>query len=193
MSTLTYDYSRTVPSMLGHALLGLLARSPQTGYQLSRRMSRPIGYFWTARHSQIYPELAALEADGLVSHRTVRGRGPRDTKRYRITASGRRALERWVGSPYEPAPPKDEFMLRVSSLWAVDPEAARALVEDARARHQSAIEEYERLEAAMKEDGVGPASEPGTPAFCDYATLQRGLAFERHALSWCEWMLTALA
>ena len=72
---------------LGYAILGLLAKEPRTGYQIARAMNRPIGYIWTARHSQIYPELASLEADGLVRHAVVDGRGPRETKRYEITTT----------------------------------------------------------------------------------------------------------
>ena len=62
-------------STLGYAILGLLADGPQTGYDLTRRMERPVGFYWTARHSQIYPELARLEAAGLVRHRSSTGRG----------------------------------------------------------------------------------------------------------------------
>ncbi len=45
---------------LGYALLALLARTPLTGYDLAQRMLRSTDFFWTARHSQIYPELARL-------------------------------------------------------------------------------------------------------------------------------------
>ena len=62
-------------STLGHAILGLLARRPSTGYDLARRMDRPVGWFWTARHSQIYAELARLEHEGLVDHEEVDGAG----------------------------------------------------------------------------------------------------------------------
>ena len=83
-------------SDLGHALLGLLARREATGYDLSARLAAPLGYFWTARHSQVYPELARLEAAGLVSYEEIPGRGPRPTKRYAVTAAGRSALAAWV-------------------------------------------------------------------------------------------------
>src|SRR5829696_1563635 len=91
------DRSRT--AVLGYAILGLLAVEPLTGYQLAQRMRAPIGYMWTATHSQIYPELAKLKAGGLVRAAVIPGRGPRDTKQYTITAAGRRALRTWVDSP----------------------------------------------------------------------------------------------
>jgi len=34
---------------LGYALLALLAKQSNTAYELSQRVRRPLGYFWTAR------------------------------------------------------------------------------------------------------------------------------------------------
>jgi DNA-binding PadR family transcriptional regulator len=183
---------RTLPavaaSTLGFALLGLLARGPRTGYELSQALRRPIGYFWTASHSQIYPELARLEAARYVSHTVIDGPGPRDTKRYAITAAGHRALAAWAGTPATPAPSRDEFLLKVYSLWLVEPVRARALIEEQLARHQAQVAHYERLDREMR-DMYGPSlSDPTTPQFSAYATLRRGLSFERHAGDWCAWL-----
>ena len=115
---------KSAPSTLGHAILGLLARRPSTGYELARRLDRPVGWFWTARHSQIYPELARLTADGLVRYAESDGRGPRRNKRYRITAAGTRALRAWVLAPHEPQPVRDLETLRLWSLWTVAPAEA---------------------------------------------------------------------
>ena len=59
MSNSTYEI--VVTSTLGFALLGLLARGPLSGYDISAQLARGVGPFWHARHSQIYPELARLE------------------------------------------------------------------------------------------------------------------------------------
>ncbi len=127
-----------MPSDLGHALLGLLARRPSTGYELARRMQRPVGFFWTAGHSQVYPELARLADAGLVEHEEVPGRGPRPTKRYRPTAAGLDALRAWVVADLEPQPVRDLEVLRLWSLWVVEPEAAAGLVERVRRRPRRA-------------------------------------------------------
>ena len=58
---------------LRHALLDLLAGEPMSGYDLARLFSVSLGNVWPAQHSQIYPELAKLSADGL-SRRPARGR-----------------------------------------------------------------------------------------------------------------------
>lgn len=181
-----------MPTTLGYALLGLLARAPRTGYALTQALRAPIGYFWTASHSQVYPELARLETAGLIRHRVVDGPGPRDTKSYRITAAGRRALAAWAAAPMDRPPERDELMLKVFSLWTAAPERAAELVTRQRAMHADRLAEYERIEAVMRTESPADLRDPGTPAFSSYATLRRGISFERHALAWCDWLLTAL-
>ena len=50
-------------STLSYALLGLLARQPLSGYDLAQYMKKRVGQMWSALPSQIYPELARLEAE----------------------------------------------------------------------------------------------------------------------------------
>src|SRR6266508_2593560 len=84
---------------LGYALLCLLVRGPGTGYDLAQRLRRPIGYYWTARHTQIYPELARLVSAGLVTYQAGAGPGPREKKTYTIAEAGRDALAAWLVRP----------------------------------------------------------------------------------------------
>src|SRR5262245_57241244 len=112
---------------LGYALLGLLARGALSGYDLARQMKRPVGYFWQARHSQIYPELARLEARGLVTHQVVEQHDRPDKKVYAISEAGRVALQAWLTAPLEEPPVRDELVLRAFSVWLADPLAAAAL------------------------------------------------------------------
>ncbi|GIL37179.1 PadR family transcriptional regulator [Phycicoccus sp. DTK01] len=179
-----------MPSDLGHALLGLLARRPSTGYELARRMQRPVGFFWTAGHSQVYPELARLEDDGLVEHDEVPGRGPLPTKRYRPTAAGLDALRTWVVADLAPQPVRDLEVLRLWSLWAVEPEAAAGLVERVRAGHAERLAAYEADLASLAGDPA--ALEPDSPAFASRLTLEGGRLTRRAALEWCDLMLAEL-
>ena len=179
-------------STLGYALLGLLARKPRTGYELSQALRRPIGYFWTASHSQVYPELARLEAARYIGHTVIDGPGPRDTKRYTITTAGRHALADWAGTPATPAPDRDEFLLKVYSLWLVEPARAQALIVEQLTRHEAQLTHYEQLERDMRDEYGATLADPSTPEFSSYATLRRGLSFERHARDWCAWLADQL-
>ena len=51
---------------LRHGLLDLLAGEPMSGYDLARFFGASMGNVWPAQHSQIYPELAKLAAEGLI-------------------------------------------------------------------------------------------------------------------------------
>src|SRR3954454_9566093 len=78
---------------LRHAVLGLLARRPSTGYELTRTFDPSLRPSWHASHSQIYPELGKLERAGLVE---VVGRQLRRSKTYGVTDAGRAELRRWL-------------------------------------------------------------------------------------------------
>src|SRR5689334_16379711 len=129
-------------STLGYGILGLLARGSLTGYEVAQRLRAPVGYFWAARHSQIYPELARLEADRLIRHVVIAGPGPRDNKRYSLTARGRKALREWVVTEPSTAPAKSELVLRVYSIWLADPAAARRMLIQEREKHEQALGNY---------------------------------------------------
>ncbi|MER7558772.1 PadR family transcriptional regulator [Nocardioides sp. NPDC126508] len=178
-------------SNLGFAILGLLARRESTGYEVAQRMRQPIGYFWTARHSQIYPELNRLDAAGLVEHEVVDGAGPRPTKRYRITGAGQDALATWVVGDLEPQPVRDLEILRLWSLWTVDPAAADDLVGRLEATHRDALDRY-LSELAEIADDPG-ARDPSKPLFASRITLEGGIRSQRTSLEWCAWMRAELA
>src|SRR4051794_29228186 len=86
-------------STLGYALLALLEREPLSGYDLGQRMHKPIGFFWQAPRSQIYPELARLESLGYVLHEVIPQEDRPYKKLYTITEAGRLALKSWVSEP----------------------------------------------------------------------------------------------
>jgi DNA-binding PadR family transcriptional regulator len=178
-------------SNLGFAILGLLARRACTGYEVAQRMRQPIGYFWTARHSQIYPELNRLDAAGLAEHEVVDGAGPRPTKRYRITDAGRTALAAWVVGDLDPQPVRDLEVLRLWSIWTVDPAAADDLAGRFEAAHQSVLASY-LDELAEIADDPG-ARDPSNPLFASRITLEGGIRSRRTVLEWYAWMRAELA
>lgn len=179
-------------STLGYALLGLLAREALTGYELTGRVRERIGFFWGARHSQIYPELAKLEGGGLVTYEPVEQEGKPDKKVYSITDPGFAALAEWAVMPVEPGPTRDEMTLKAYSVWAADPEKAAAMFRDEERRHRVQLAEYEGIRGWMEREWAESLQEPGTPEFATYATLRRGLGYEREYAEWCGWLAESL-
>ena len=179
-----------MPSTLGCAILGLLARAELTGYQISKSMKGAHDYFWTARHSQIYAELGKLAANGLVSDTVIEGPGPRVTRRYAITGTGLHALQEWLVARPAPSVERDEFIVRVWSMWLLEPESARSMVSNHREQRRHRLEIYQLVEQEMLQEG---APQPNTPVFAAYAALRAGLSYERHRIAWCDWLLEALS
>jgi DNA-binding PadR family transcriptional regulator len=173
---------------LGYAVLGLLSREELSGYDLKRWMERPLGYFWSARHSQIYPELARLEEEGLVTHTLVEQSGKPDKKVYRITAEGLEALKEWVVEPPVSRSVRDELTLKAYSVWLADKgHVARLFREEGRQREEQ-LAHYEALRAWMEDEHETEVRSPDSPWFAAYATLRRGIGYEKEYAVWCRWM-----
>ena len=177
---------------LGYALLGVLARGPSSGYEVAQLMRQPVGFFWQARHSQIYPELAALEARGLVTFEVVAQSDRPAKKVYSLTPAGSAALRKWITSPLEVPAVRDELVLRAYCVWQADPAAARALFEEHATKHEAQLADYERFRALMEGSTAGMMPAVDTPEFATYAALMRGIGYERESAAWCRWMAEAL-
>ena len=179
-------------STLGYALLGLLARTPLAGSELLQQMQGPVRFFWWARHSQIYPELARLEAAGLVTHEVVPQQDRPAKKVYAPTPAGVATLRAWVTAPTEPTPIRDELVLKAFSVWLADPAAAAALFREQEQQHRERLAQYEGFRRDIETHWHPALDHPDSPEWATYATLQRGLGYEREAAAWCGWMAEQL-
>ncbi len=132
---------------LRYAVLGLLARRPSTGYELTQTFDRSLRTSWHARHSQIYPELAKLEAAGLVE---VVGHGARRSKTYAITAAGRAQLRRWLVEGEPDRSQRSESGLRLFLTPLLDPADRQATYERDLAHVGQELSTLEELQAGMR-------------------------------------------
>ncbi|MEV4411677.1 PadR family transcriptional regulator [Catellatospora sp. NPDC049609] len=182
------DSATASGSTLGYALLSLLTRGPATGYQLSSQVKAPLGHFWTAKHSQIYPELARLAAAGWVSAVEQAGPGPRAKKTYEITPDGLAALRAWLVVP-PVAQPRSEITLKAYAANSGDPAAMAALYGQLAERAERMLAEYEQDAARMREAGM---DHPAHPRFGNYAVLLMGIESQRTVRSWAAWLAASL-
>jgi DNA-binding PadR family transcriptional regulator len=176
-------------SKLGYAILALLARQPNTGYELSARARRPLGYYWHAQHGQVYPELRKLLDAGLVRFDAGPGPGPREKKVYSPTEAGMAVLREWVTEPPEPERNRDNLLLKAYAAWTVKPAEAVRLFAGQLAAQTERLREYEdqlRNVESRHNGGPPPAAHPD---FGSYATLTYGIGRERHRIAWLEWMI----
>ncbi len=101
---------------LSYALLGLLSGDrPMNGYAIKALFDEAISHVWQAKLSQIYRELDALEAKGLLVSSIEEQRDRPSKRLYRATEEGKKAFLDWLGSVPESyaSPKRDEFMLRL--------------------------------------------------------------------------------
>lgn len=154
-------------------------------------MREPTGYYWHARHGQIYPELAKLEADGYVRYRTVHQAARPDKKVYGITAKGRSAVKRWVSSPMPVQRPRDELTLRMYSLWLADPRDAIVMLDAELAKHGTLLAHYRTVHARIR---ASLRREPRArdDRFADLVTLERGVGYEKETIRWLRWLVGEL-
>jgi PadR family transcriptional regulator AphA len=164
---------------LRHALLGLLAEEPASGYDLTRKFERVLQrYAWHAQNSQIYPELNQLSRDGLAA---VVEQGPRGRRTYAITDAGRAELRRWMRNPPEVFQVRNEFVLRLFLLSALEPDEARTVL------GQLAAESNAALETLREQVGKFDATaEPGTPPI-NRLVAEYGLRSYQTLQEWALW------
>jgi DNA-binding PadR family transcriptional regulator len=151
-------------------------------------MRQPIGFFWTANHSQIYGELATLARAGHVRAREGKGPGPRAKKTYTITESGRRTLADWLPQP--PAyQPRSELVLKAYGVNSGDP---RRLAEMYQATADAAREQAEIWQAELDDMATLGFSNSSHPRFGNYAVLKMGVESQQVTHRWAGWMAREL-
>lgn len=132
-------------------MLGLLSFGRElSGYELKQFADSSLRFFYSSPPmSQVYAELRRLADAGLV---TVRQVGPRDTKRYRLSADGRRELVDWLSQgPVEPPTLKHHVALRVFLGHLIDP---KVLIEQLEA-HRDWCDQLVTELVAIQEDVHG--------------------------------------
>jgi DNA-binding PadR family transcriptional regulator len=156
------------------SLLGFLHDGPQTGWDLVALAQRKIGDFWSLTQSQVYRELSAMAAAGLVE---AHERGRRDRQPYAITDKGRAAFAEWMSRP--PAAETIRFPLLLTVLFGrhQPPERLAEFLATHRAVHAERLAGYEDTRA-----GLPPGAAEAEPFAV--AALDFGLAYERAVLAW---------
>lgn len=114
---------------LRHAILGLLALRPMSGYDLRAVFESSVGHVWSASPSQIYASLRSLERAGLATgERIIQDTRPNKVV-YTVTPAGLRELRAWVCSPVPVTFARDEFLARIFFANEVSGEEAIRLLE----------------------------------------------------------------
>jgi DNA-binding PadR family transcriptional regulator len=126
---------------LRHALLGVLAARPMSGYELSQFFDSSTGWVWTAPHSQIYPLLGRMETDGVIeSEDQVRGTKLK-RKVYSVTPAGLDELTDWIGTPHPTRGSRDPVLTQALLFDMIEPGRAAEVLETFIAEQESIAQE----------------------------------------------------
>ncbi|WP_068399974.1 PadR family transcriptional regulator [Kribbia dieselivorans] len=124
---------------LRHAILGLLAQRPMSGYDLGRVFQGSVAHFWHADLSQIYRTLRRLADDGAIDTQTIPQDGKPDRKVHSLTEAGTTALREWLASPLETEQVKDPFLARLFFVESLGRDAALRLLDERAAQTEAVL------------------------------------------------------
>ncbi|WP_234122487.1 PadR family transcriptional regulator [Clostridium hydrogenum] len=165
---------------LKYAILGLVNRKPMTGYDITKEFNVQLAEFWSAKHSQIYPELKKLVEEKLLVY-TVEVTGDvLEKKVYTITTEGRKEFLQWLNKdePMEPTP-KNIFRLKIYFSNNLDVNTRIQLLEHQLVQHQG---RFNFLYDNKKQyDGI-PALDSNE--FGDYLVLDGAIIREKATIKW---------
>ena len=130
---------------LGDAILVCLTERPMTGYELAKTFDSSIGFFWKADHQQIYRELTRLRERRHVQAREVVQSGKPNKLVYTLTTEGKAALRHWAARPSSPPSIKDDMLVRLCALEAIDMEPLRTDLMARLEHHRDRLARYERV------------------------------------------------
>lgn len=171
---------------LRHALIGLLAERPASGWDLARRFEEVLGTVWPAGHPQIYGELRKLRIDGLIE---IESEGPRGRTTYRPTQAGLAEVRRWLSSPDVDHTIRMETLLRSVFFWLMTPGDLAAHLDREAAYFRALAGAYRELAEAKDRGDFGYS--PQTQSL--RIAVEAGLRITRALAEWAEWAKSAAA
>lgn len=135
--------------------LSILYEGEATGYEIRRLcVEGECAYFVDASFGSIYPALARLETEGLVTSRTEQQDGKPAKKIYSITDAGRDAFVVELGEPLGDDVFRSPFLLFARFAHILPPELVESRIQE---QVDKIAEELRTLEAAAGERQLTPA------------------------------------
>lgn len=170
----TVDSQEPIPEVnaTSASLLGYLYWRPMSGGEIVAAVEGSVGHFWNVTRSQIYRELQALDAAGLVA---VGETGPRRRRPYAITEAGRAAVLAWLHQDPGPDLIRSPFLLKFFFAALLEPDTLRRFVEARRSEVAASLAYFRELLPGIEVSDPAPAH-----------VVRFGIAFEESVLAWLD-------
>lgn len=174
---------------LEYAILSTLLASPCSGYDLAKQFDGSLGFFWKARHQQIYRALNKLETQGWLAAETIPQQGKPSKNIYALTTEGRAGLQVWLQHPCEPPMLKNELLVKLFAGELLSRDCAIAALTRHRQRHCDRLTTYELIEQQDYPD----VAHLSLAQRMKYLTLRNGIRYERDRVAWCDEAIALLS
>ena len=136
--------------------LGVLTHGDASGYEIKKAFEDgPFGHIQEIGFGSIYPALAQLLKDNMLTVTQYAQEGRPDKKVYRLTAAGRLSLLDALDEPTEADKVRSDFLFRMMFAHLLSPSALEAMIDERMTVLTTAIEHLEQCE----DDGFDHASE----------------------------------
>ena len=173
------------PTDFEQILLGLLARTPRSGYELKRFFATTPAVAYQPSSGALYPALRRLEQRGLLAAEQAPSAGRRTRRRYRLTPAGRAMHRAWLRHPIDPTTIARDLgvhlMRFVMAEPVLTPEETLQFLADLAAALEGFLANTERYLEATPLAGRHPR-----------LALEHGVAVHRASLDWVHSAVEAL-
>ena len=173
---------------LKYAILGLLNQKEMTGYDLMKQFESTLCEFWSAKHSQIYPELKKLNEEECIAFRQESSDNGLEKKLYRITPKGQAEFMAWLSAetPVQPTP-KDISRLKIFFCSCLPSEERRFLLEEQVHRHTARLKHLQNNQTKFSQVPSSDSDE-----FGDYLVLMGAIMREEMIIQWLKKSISLL-
>ena len=177
-----HKWRRETMRTLKYVIMGLLNQTGMSGYDIAAQLNGALKEFWSANHSQIYPELKKLSDEGLVEYSVEISGSVLERKVYSLTDAGRKEFLDWLNreEPMMPTP-KDVFRLRLFFANEMLPGSCTSLLKHELEQHRLRLANLKYMNERF--DGV---PEQTSPKFGDYLVLLGAIMREETSCAWLE-------
>lgn len=156
-----------------------------SGYEMKKTIDGSLNFFWAESFGQLYPQLRALCAGGLIELLPSKGVSNREKKTYQITTTGREALYAWISQAPTNRPPRDELLLKMFFTTEGDPDAIKSHCSKARLEAVELLRRYQAIDAEL-----GAMKEDRDKSRYWRMTLKLGISQTQNFILWCDEILT---
>ncbi|MGF7048304.1 DNA-binding PadR family transcriptional regulator [Paenibacillus sp. DS2015] len=167
-----------------YAILGILTKGSQSGYDIRKQFNESLRYFWSESYGQIYPMLKEIVRHGYAE--PLDANDPRKKIIYQLTAKGQAAFLSWLTEPVSPMNYRDELLLRISFATPHEDQIILSLLEREISELEFSLTSLQSQEHNLREK----YQQEHYPTW--FLTLRYGVVSTEARIEWCKEALHSL-